>query len=359
MARIYNFSAGPSMLPVSVLEKCAADMLDYEGSGMGVMEMSHRSKVYDAIIKGAEAKLRDVLEIPENFDITFLQGGATLQFAMLAANLMNGSADYVLTGSFAKGAHKEGAKYGTANVAATSADRNWAYIPRQEELKLDPNASFVHICENNTIEGTKWDYIPETGNVPLISDMSSCILSEKIDWTKYAGMYCGAQKNMAPAGLTVAVLRNDLPFTEDANRPQMMDYQLIHSKESMLNTPPTWPIYVLGLVLDWVKDNGGIDGMRENALKRSGLVYDFLKESKLFKQVADDQSRSIMNVTFATGDEELDALFAKESAAAGMSNLKGHRSVGGMRASMYNAMPIEGAEYLVKFMKEFEAKHAK
>ncbi|MGL4831576.1 MAG: 3-phosphoserine/phosphohydroxythreonine transaminase, partial [Propionibacteriaceae bacterium] len=197
MARIYNFSAGPSMLPVSVLEKCAADMLDYEGSGMGVMEMSHRSKVYDAIIKGAEAKLRDVLEIPDNFEVIFLQGGATLQFAMLAANLMRESADYVLTGSFAKGAHKEGAKYGVANVAASSADRNWAYIPRQEELKLDPNASFVHICENNTIEGTKWDYIPETGNVPLISDMSSCILSEKIDWTKYAGMYCGAQKNMA------------------------------------------------------------------------------------------------------------------------------------------------------------------
>ncbi|MGL5406637.1 MAG: 3-phosphoserine/phosphohydroxythreonine transaminase [Propionibacteriaceae bacterium] len=359
MTRIYNFSAGPSVLPVPVLEACARDMLDYKGSGMSVMEMSHRSKVYLDIFTEAEALLRQVLEVPDNYKVLFLQGGATLQFAMVPMNLMKEKADYVVTGSFAKSAYNEGKKYGQANLAATSEPEKFSFIPRQGDLKLDPEASFVHICENNTIEGTKWDYIPETGNVPLISDMSSCILSEKIDWSKYAMIYMGAQKNMAPAGLTVVIMRDDMDIQHPAFQPIMMDYQKMIDKESMYNTPSCWPIYVLGENLKWVQEQGGVEAMHELAVKRSSLIYDFLETSTLFKATADKQSRSMMNVTFTTGDDELDALFAKESAAAGMSNLKGHRSVGGMRASIYNAMPVEGVETLVAFMKAFEAKHGK
>lgn len=358
MARIYNFSAGPSVLPEEVLKQCADDMLDYQGSGMSVMEMSHRSKVYDDIFKATEADLRDVLEIPDNYKVLFLQGGATLQFAMVPMNLMKEKADYVVTGSFAKSAAKEGKKYGTANVVYDGSEDNFKRIPRQEELQLDPEASFVHICENNTIEGTKWDYVPETGDVPLVSDMSSCILSEKVDWSKYAMIYMGAQKNMAPAGLTVVVMRDDLELQHPEFQPIMMDYQTMIEKDSMYNTPPCWPIYVLGLNLKWVKANGGVEGMKKRAEERAALIYDYLdNESTLFKAVADKQNRSIMNVTFRTGDDELDAQFAKEAAAAGMSNLKGHRSVGGMRASIYNAMPIEGVKTLVEFMKKFESEH--
>lgn len=360
MARIYNFSAGPSILPEEVLQECAADMMDYKGSGMSVMEMSHRSKVYDEIIKQTEKDLREVLEVPDNYKVLFLQGGASLQFAMVPMNLMKTKADYIVTGSFARSAYKEGAKYGQANIAATSEPDTFRYIPKQEDLKLDPEADFVHICENNTIEGTKYPYIPETGNVPLVSDMSSCILSEKVDWSKYAMIYMGAQKNMAPAGLTVVIMRDDLEIQHPDCQPIMMDYQKMIEKESMYNTPPCWPIYVMGLNLKWVKANGGVEGMKKRAEERSGLLYNYLdNESKLFKGVADKDCRSLMNVTFRTGDDELDALFAKEAAAAGMSNLKGHRSVGGLRASIYNAMPLEGVKTLVEFMRAFEAKHAK
>lgn len=360
MSRIYNFSAGPSMLPVGVLERAAADMLDYAGSGMSVMEMSHRSKVFDKIIKETESKLREIMNIPDNYKVLFLQGGATLQFAMVPLNLLvkNKKADYVVSGSFSGKAYKEAQKFGQINLAATSKEDNFNHIPKQEELKLDPEADYVHICQNNTIYGTTFKYIPETGNVPLVSDMSSCILSEPVDVSKYALIYAGAQKNMGPAGLTVVIIREDLAGEPQPNTPVMLNYSEMIKNDSMYNTPPTYAIYILDLVLDWVKEMGGLEGLKKNNQKKAALLYDYLDQSKLYKTTVLKEDRSMMNVTFSTGNADLDAKFAKESAEKGFSNLKGHRVVGGMRASIYNAMPMEGVVALVAFMKEFEEKNS-
>lgn len=358
--RIYNFSAGPSMLPQEVLEKCAAEMLNYNGSGMSVMEMSHRSKVYDEIITQAEALFREVMQIPDQYKVLFLQGGASTQFAMVPMNLLrSGRADYVVTGQFSKKAYQEAQKFSDQiHLAGTTQDCNFARVPEQEELELDSQADYVHICMNNTIFGTKWHYIPETGEVPLVADMSSCILSEPVDVSRFGLIYAGAQKNIAPAGLTVVIIREDLAGHTLPATPTMLDYAVQIKNASMYNTPPTYPIYVCKLVLEWIQSLGGLEAMKARNEKKCRILYDFLDQSKMFKAVADPIDRSMMNVTFRTGNEELDAKFVKESTAAGFSNLKGHRSVGGMRASIYNAMPMEGVEKLVAFMKEFEERNA-
>lgn len=355
--RIYNFSAGPSMLPEKVLEQARDEVMNYGGSGMSVMEMSHRSKVYDGIIKEAEALLREVMGIPENYKVLFLQGGASLQFAMVPMNLMKtGKADYIVTGQFSGKAYEEAQKYGKVNLAATTKSENFSRIPRQSELNLDPEADYVHICFNNTIFGTKWDYIPETGNVPLVADMSSCILSEPVDVTKFGMIYAGAQKNVAPAGLTIVIIREDLIRTDlPAYVPTMCNYSIMAKNESMYNTPPCYPIYICKLVLEWIKGLGGLTEMQKLNQKKAALLYDYLENSKLFRSAASAESRSMMNVTFRCDDEEKNAAFVKLTGENGMSNLKGHRSVGGMRASIYNAMPYEGVKKLVQFMKEFEA----
>ena len=354
--RIFNFSAGPSMLPEEVLLKAQKEMLNYQGSGMSVMEMSHRSKVYDDIIVTAERLMHEVMSIPEDYKVLFLQGGATLQFAMVPMNLMvkNNKADYVRTGSFSTKASEEAEKYGKVNIAATTKSENFSRIPQQGELNLDPDADYVHICYNNTIFGTVWNYIPDTGSVPLVADMSSCIMSEPVDVTKFGLIYAGAQKNVAPAGLTIVIVRKDLlgepmPFT-----PVMMNYGVMAKNDSMYNTPPCYPIYICKLVLEWLRDMGGLEVMKERNLKKANLLYDYLNASRMFKPTVQEGSRSMMNVTFRTDSDDLNAKFIKETAAAGMSNLKGHRSVGGMRASIYNAMPYEGVETLVRFMEEFE-----
>ena len=358
--RIYNFSAGPSMLPVSVLEKARDEMLNYEGSGMSVMEMSHRSKVYDDIIKSAESLLREVMNIPDNYKVLFLQGGASLQFASVAMNLLKtGKADYVVTGQFSGKAYKEGQKYGDAHLAATTKEENFTRIPRQEELDLRADADFVHICFNNTIFGTKWDYIPETNGVPLVADMSSCILSEPVDVSKFGLIYAGAQKNVAPAGLTIVIVREDLLRDDlDVTVPTVCSYKVMADNDSMYNTPPCYPIYVCKLVLEWIKELGGLEKMKEINKNKADMLYACLENSKLFKNPNDVNSRSMMNVTFRAEDDEINAKFVKESKAAGFENLKGHRSVGGMRASIYNAMPTEGVEKLCEFMKKFEAENA-
>ena len=358
--RIYNFSAGPSMLPVPVLEQARDEMMNYQGSGMSVMEMSHRSKVYDAIIKEAEADLREVMNIPDNYKVMFLQGGASMQFANVAMNLMKtGKADYIVTGQFSGKAYKEGQKFGDAHLAATTKDENFTRIPRQEELDLRPDADYVHICFNNTIFGTKWDYIPDTGDVPLVADMSSCILSEPVDVSKFGLIYAGAQKNVAPAGLTIVIAREDL-LREDLDKtvPTMCNYFTMAENESMYNTPPCYPIYICGLVLKWIKGLGGLEAMKKINEEKAALLYDCLENSKLFKNPNDVVSRSMMNVTFRAEDEEINAKFVKEATAAGFANIKGHRSVGGMRASIYNAMPTEGVEALCEFIKKFEAENA-
>lgn len=360
MTRIYNFSAGPSMLPVEVLEKAASEMLDYNGSGMSVMEMSHRSKVYDGIIKETEAKFRKIMGVPDNYKVLFLQGGATLQFAMVPLNLLTGSgkADYVVSGNFSNNAYKEAQKFGTINLAGTSKADNFAHIPQQDELTLDPEADYVHICTNNTIYGTTWKYIPETGNVPIVADMSSCILSEPVDVSKYGMIYAGAQKNMGPAGLTVVIIREDLAGKTQPKTPVMLDYKVMIDNDSMYNTPPTYGIYILKLVLEWIEKLGGLTEMENINRAKAKVLYDFLEESKMFKSTVLERDRSMMNVTFKTGDEALDDKFVKESKAAGFENLKGHRAVGGMRASIYNAMPTEGIVKLVEFMREFEARNS-
>ena len=354
--RIWNFSAGPSVLPEEVLERAAGEMTNYEGSGMGVMEMSHRSKVYDGIIKDTEAKFREVFGIPSNYKVLFLQGGATTQFAMIPMNLLakSGKAAYVVSGSFSGKAYKEAQKFGEIELAATTKEEKFTRIPKQEELKFSPDADYLHICENNTIYGTKWYYIPETGNVPLVSDMSSCILSEPVDVSRYGVIYAGAQKNMGPAGLTVVIIREDLLYAPLPHTPVMLEYKTQAEKESMYNTPPTYGIYILGLMLDWVKENGGVEGMQKLALERSKMLYDFIDSSNgYYVNPNEKESRSKMNVVFRTPNEELDAKFVKESVAAGFANLKGHKEVGGLRASMYNAMPVEGVKALVDFMKKF------
>ena len=356
--RIYNFSAGPSMLPVPVLERAASEMLNYKGSGMSVMEMSHRSKVYDTIIKDAEAALRRVMNIPDNYKVLFLQGGATTQFAAIPMNMLKtGKADYAVTGNFANNAYKEAVKFGDIHVAYSSKETNFDHVPAQNELDLRADADYFYICANNTIYGTEYSYDPETpANVPLVADMSSNILSKPVDVSKYGVIYAGAQKNMGPAGLTVVIVRDDLLGSYPKEKyPAMLDWKLMADKESMYNTPPTYAIYVLGLVLEWVESLGGLTEMARRAEEKSSLLYDYLDSTDFYKSVAAKDSRSRMNVTFRTGDDELDAKFAKESAAAGMSNLKGHRSVGGMRASIYNAMPLEGVQTLIDFMKKFEA----
>ena len=356
--RIYNFAAGPSMLPLPVLESAKEDLLNYKGSGMSVMEMSHRSKVYAAIISEAEALMHEVMGIPDNYKVLFLQGGASLQFAMVPMNLMKkGKADYVVTGNFAGKAYKEAAKYGTAHLAATTKEENFTRIPRQDELQLDPDADYVHICMNNTIFGTKWFYIPETGNVPLVADQSSCILSEPVDVSKFGLIYAGAQKNLAPAGLTVVIIREDL-IREDLPVfvPSMCNYSLMAKNDSMYNTPPCWSIYMCKLGLEWIKSVGGTEALKARNIKKAKLLYDYLDSSKVFKNPVSSESRSLMNVTFRAEDDEINARFVQESAAAGLANLKGHRLVGGMRASIYNAMPYEGVEALVQFMEAFEKK---
>lgn len=360
MARVYNFSAGPSMLPLEVLETAAKEMMEYGTSGQSVMEMSHRSKDYDAIIKTAEADLREVMNIPENYEVLFLQGGASTQFAMIPMNLMNKNkkADFVVTGQWANKAYKEAARYGEAKLIASSADKTYSYIPKLDKADFTPDADYFHICMNNTIYGTKWNELPDTGDVPLVADISSCILSEPIDVTKFGLLYAGAQKNVAPAGLTIVIVRKDLLGNAMDITPTMLNYVTHAENDSMFNTPPCYTIYVAGLTLKWIKKLGGLEKMAEINKKKAAILYDFLDNSKLFRGTVVKEDRSLMNVPFVTGNDELDAKFVKEAAAAGFVNLKGHRSVGGMRASIYNAMPIEGVEKLVEFMAKFEKENA-
>ena len=354
--RVYNFSAGPSMLPLSALERAGSEITNYRGSGMSVMEMSHRSKIFMQIFEETQAKLRRLMNIPEEYAVLFLQTGASGQFSMIPLNLMSrtGKADYAVTGNFAGIAAKEARKYGTVNLAADTSDRDHSYIPAQDQLVLDPEASYFYYCANNTIYGTEWQYVPETGNVPLVCDMSSDILSRPVDVSKFGIVYAGAQKNMSPAGLTVVIIRKDLAGHELPYTPLMMNYQTMIEKDSMYNTPPCWCIYMLGLTLDWVAEQGGVEGMEKLRELRSGMLYDVLDSSRLFRCHAEKGSRSGMNVTFRTGSEELDAKFVAEATAAGFVNLKGHRKTGGMRASIYNAMPVEGVEKLCDFIKKFD-----
>ncbi len=359
MARVYNFSAGPAVLPEEVLLEAAAEMLDYNGTGMSVMEMSHRSKAYQKIIDDAEADLRDLMNIPENYKVLFLQGGASQQFAMIPMNLMkNGVADYVITGQWAKKAYEEAKKYGKANAVASSADKTFSYIPDCSDLPISEDADYVYICENNTIYGTKFHTLPNTKGKLLVSDVSSCFLSEPVDVTKYGMIYGGVQKNIGPAGVVIAIIREDL-ITEDVlpGTPTMLKYKIHADNGSMYNTPPAYGIYICGKVFKWLKKMGGLEAMQAHNQKKAKVLYDFLDNSKLFKGTVRKEDRSLMNVPFVTGSEELDAEFVKAAAAAGFVNLKGHRTVGGMRASIYNAMPIEGVEKLVAFMKEFEESH--
>jgi phosphoserine aminotransferase len=357
MSRVYNFSAGPSMLPEPVLKRAAAEMVDYQGSGQSVMEMSHRSPVYDAIIKDAQRLLREVMGIPGNYQVLFLQGGASSQFAAVPMNLMTKSrkADYVLSGQFSTKAFQEGSRYGDCKAVASSKDDNFSHIPVLDEKEFRPDADYFHICMNNTIYGTVWKELPHTGNVPLVADISSCILSRPIDISKFGLVYAGAQKNVAPAGLTIVIVREDLIGEPQEGTPTMFNYGVMAKNDSMYNTPPCWSIYICKLVLEWIQnDMGGLEAMEARNVKKAQVLYDFLDGSRLFKGCAEKDSRSIMNVTFVTGDKELDGEFVKEAAAAGFVNLKGHRSVGGMRASIYNAMPPEGIDALVAFMAKFE-----
>lgn len=357
MSRVYNFSAGPSMLPEPVLQKAAAEMMDYQGSGQSVMEMSHRSKVFDGIYQETQALWREVMNIPDNYKVLFLQGGASSQFAAVPMNLMTKSrkADYVLSGQFSTKAYKEAARYGDCKVVASSKDDNFSHIPVLDPKEFRPEADYFHICLNNTIYGTVWHELPDTGGVPLVADISSCILSKPLDVSRFGLLYAGAQKNVAPAGLTIVIVREDLLGEPLEGTPTMFNYKVMAENDSMYNTPPCWPIYMCKLVLEWIKnDIGGLEKMEERNVRKAQLLYDFLDQSALFQGCAQKDSRSIMNVTFVTGDKDLDAKFVKESEAAGFVNLKGHRSVGGMRASIYNAMPEEGVQKLVEFMKKFE-----
>ncbi len=356
MARVFNFSAGPSMLPESVLNKAAAEMLDYRGSGQSVMEMSHRSKVYDGIIKETEALFREILGIPDNYKVLFLQGGASTQFAAIPLNFMNGSgkADYILSGQFSTKAYKEACKYGEVRAVASSADDEFSFIPRVERDDFDADADYAYICYNNTIYGTRFSYIPDTGDVPLFADVSSCFLSEPMDVTKFGLVYGGAQKNIGPAGLTVVIVREDLLGNARDYTPSMLNYKIMADNGSLYNTPPCYSIYVCKLVLEWLRSIGGLEAMKERNEAKAKLLYDYLDSSKMFKNNVRKEDRSIMNVTFVTGNAELDKKFVSEAEKAGLVNLKGHRSVGGMRASIYNAMPYEGVEKLVEFMAEFE-----
>lgn len=356
MARVYNFSAGPAVLPEEVLKEAAEEMLDYQGTGMSVMEMSHRSKVYDDIIKTAEADLRELMNIPDNYKVLFLQGGASQQFAMIPMNLMkNGVADYIVTGQWAKKAYAEGCKYGKANKIASSEDETFSYIPDCSDLPISEDADYVYICENNTIYGTKFKTLPNTKGKTLVADVSSCFLSEPVDVEKYGVIYGGVQKNIGPAGVVIVIIREDLiPETVDESVPTMLQYKIHADAQSLYNTPPAYGIYICGKVFKWIKKMGGLSVMKQKNEEKAKILYDFLDSSKLFKGTVRKEDRSLMNVPFVTGNGELDAKFVKEAKEAGFENLKGHRSVGGMRASIYNAMPKEGVEKLVAFMKKFE-----
>ncbi len=359
MARVYNFSAGPSMLPEKALQRAASEMLEYGSSGQSVMEMSHRSKEYEAIINECEALFRELLEIPDNYKVLFLQGGASTQFAMVPMNLMKtGKADFVVTGQWAKKAWQEAAKFGDAKAVASSADKTFSYIPELTPDMFRPDADYVHVCYNNTIYGTHYNTFPNVGDRPLVADMSSCIMSEKVDVSKFAMIYAGAQKNIGPAGLTVVIIRDDLIGNAKEGTPTMLDYKIHAENGSMYNTPPTYSIYMCKLVLEWIKnDMGGVEAVNKINQHKAKLFYDYLDSSAMFKGTVTPKDRSLMNIPFVTGNEELDKLFVKESKEAGFVNLKGHRSVGGMRASIYNAMPVEGVEKLIEFMKEFEKKN--
>lgn len=360
MARVYNFSAGPAVLPEEVLKEAADEMLDYKGCGMSVMEMSHRSKVYDQIIKEAEADLRELMNIPDNYKVLFLQGGASLQFAAVPMNLMkNRKAGYILTGQWAKKAYAEAKIYGEAVELASSADKTFSYIPDVSDLPITDDMDYVYICENNTIYGTKYQTLPDTKGKILVADQSSCFLSEPVDVTKYGVIYAGVQKNVGPAGVVIAIIREDL-ITDDVleGTPTMVKWKTQADADSLYNTPPCYGIYICGKVFKWLLKTGGLEKRKELNIKKANILYDFLDNSKLFKGTVEKESRSLMNVPFVTGNEELDAKFIKEAKAAGFENLKGHRTVGGMRASIYNAMPIEGVEKLVEFMKKFEEENA-
>ncbi len=361
MSRVYNFSAGPAVLPEEVLKEAAEEMLDYKGTGMSVMEMSHRSKAFQTIIDEAEADIRTLMGIPDNYKVLFLQGGASQQFAMIPMNFMkNGVADYIITGQWAKKAFSEAQKFGKAVAVASSADKTFSYIPDCSDLPIDDNADYVYICENNTIYGTKYHTLPNTKGKDLIADVSSCFLSEPVDVTKYAMLYGGVQKNVGPAGTVIAIIREDLipekPYIE--NTPTMLQYKTHVDAKSLYNTPPCYGIYICGKVFKWLLKNGGLAAMKEKNEKKAAILYDFLDNSKLFKGTVVKEDRSIMNVPFVTGNEELDAKFVAEAKAAGLENLKGHRTVGGMRASIYNAMPEAGVIKLVSFMEEFEKNNA-
>lgn len=357
--RVLNFSAGPSMLPEPVLEKAAKQMLNYENSGMSVMEMSHRSSSYLEIYENTKALLKKVMQIPDGYQIVFVHGGATQQFSMVPMNfLKNGKADYIVTGAFAKKAMQEAKKYGDIHVAYDGSEKEYKHIPTQEELDLNIDASYVHLCANNTIFGTEWKYIPETNGVPIIADMSSNILSKPIDVSKFGMIYAGAQKNMGIAGLGVAIIKEELLQKVAPQTPVLLDYQMLVDNDSMYNTPPTYPIYVLGLVLEWIDGLGGLEVMQKRNEGKAKIIYDYLDQSSFYKAHSNNDNRSLMNVTFTTPSKELDAKFVKESVTAGMTNLKGHRSVGGIRASIYNAMPLAGVETLVEFMKKFEEENA-
>ena len=360
MNRVYNFSAGPSMLPLPVLEKAAAELVNYGDAGMSVMEMSHRSPAYEAIIQKAEADLRKLMNVPDNYKILFLQGGASTQFAAVPLNLMtSGKADYVLSGQFSTKAYKEAQKYGDAKAIASSKEENFTVIPEITADMVRPDADYVHVCYNNTIYGTKFPAVPDTGDVPLVADMSSCIISEPVDVSKFAVIYAGAQKNMAPAGLTVVIVREDLLGKARPETPSMLDWQLMADNDSMYNTPPCYSIYMAGLVYEWILSIGGLEEMEKRNKEKAALLYDYLDSQDYYIAPVKKEYRSMMNVTFVTGNEDLDKKFPKEAEKAGLMNLKGHRSVGGMRASIYNAMPKEGIEALIAFMKDFAEKNPK
>lgn len=356
MGRVYNFSAGPAVLPEKVLEEAAREMLDYGGTGMSVMEMSHRSEIFQTIIQTAEADIRALMEIPEDYKVLFLQGGASQQFAMIPMNLMkNRVADFIVTGQWAKKAYQEAKKYGKANVVASSEDRMYSYIPDCSDLPISEDADYVYICENNTIYGTKFQTLPDTKGKPLVADVSSCFLSEPVDVTKYGILYGGVQKNIGPAGVTIVIIREDL-IREDVlpGTPTMLTYKTHADAGSLYNTPPAYGIYICGKVFQWIRKMGGLESMKKRNERKAKILYDHLDQSRLFRGTVEKEFRSLMNVPFVTGDAELDARFIKEAKEVGLVNLKGHRTVGGMRASLYNAMPVEGVETLIAFMEKFE-----
>ncbi len=359
MSRVYNFSAGPSMLPEEVLKKAQDEMVEYGQAGMSVMEMSHRSKDYEAIINGCEALVRELMNVPDNYKVLFLQGGASSQFAMIPMNIgnKNKKCDIVITGQWAKKAAAEAKKYITVNEIASSADKTFSYIPKLDKSTFSKDADYFYICMNNTIYGTKFNELPDTGDVPLIADISSMVMSEVMDVSKFGMLYAGAQKNLGPAGVTLCIIREDLIGNAMEMTPTMFDYQIHADNGSMYNTPPTYGIYIVKLVLEWIKEKGGIAAIQKINEEKAKILYDFLDSSEMFKGTVVKEDRSLMNVPFVTGNDELDAKFVKEAKEAGFVNLKGHRSVGGMRASIYNAMPVEGVKALIEFMKKFEAEN--